>query len=236
MTLVNILVESDHARIYTDGALINPADNVSVVGFTSKVMALPHLDAIMATSGTVGASLNFYALIGSLSAIDFDDLADRIEAAVTPIAEHFAGAILFLVGWSERGKRMRGFIMNHEAMGNRPPFARQDIGEFLMPRPLNECLGTADMIALVESQRANADRPQGLPPAHVVGCFLQETIVAKEGSKTRIIHRWPDVMGEKIEPLAEKDTATMADAVFEVLAIDTKSGRFDGRHNSAHGL
>ncbi|MNW01522.1 hypothetical protein D3C71_1971670 [compost metagenome] len=69
-----------------------------------------------------------------------------------------------------------------------------------MPKPLNTRLGTADIIALVESQRANTDRPHGLPPAHAVGCFLQETIVAKEGSKTRIIHRWPDVVGKKIAP------------------------------------
>lgn len=198
MTLINILVDQDHARIYTDGALINPTDNVSVVGFTSKVIALPHLDAVMATSGSVSSSLNFYALIGSLSSTDFDDLAERIEEQVIAAAEHFAGAVLFLVGWSERGQRMRAFIMNHQAMGNRHPFARQDIGEFFMPPPLNPRLGTADMIAVAESQRANTDRPHGLPAAHVVGCFLQETIVAKEGSKTRIIHRWPDKVGEKI--------------------------------------
>ena len=198
MTLVNILIDHDHARIYTDGALINPTDNASVVGFTSKVIPLPHLDAVMATSGSVGSSLNFYALIGSLAARDYDDLAERIEEKVVAAAEHFAGAILFLVGWSERGQRMRGFIMNHEAMGNRHPFARQDIGEFFMPPPLNPRLGTADIIALAESQRANTDRPHGLPAAHVVGCFLQETIVAKEGSKTRIIHRWPDKVGKKI--------------------------------------
>ncbi|OAH36870.1 hypothetical protein AX289_29195 [Methylorubrum populi] len=46
-----------------------------------------------------------------------------------------------------------------------------------------------------------------MPPSkeneyHSVGGFIQETGIGHDGISSSIIHRWPDVIGERINPFA----------------------------------
>ena len=42
---------------------------------------------------------------------------------------------------------------------------------------------------------------------HAVGGFIQETGIGRDGLSTSIIHRWPDRIGERIDPLAAEQAA-----------------------------
>ncbi|MBO1021649.1 hypothetical protein IPV08_16945 [Methylobacterium sp. SD274] len=65
------------------------------------------------------------------------------------------------------------------------------------PRPVVETAGLI-MLAMRASQQPDPRDPSR--GHHTIGGFMQETIVTHEGMSTRIIHRWPDRIGEPINP------------------------------------
>ncbi|PXW59822.1 hypothetical protein [Methylobacterium sp. B4] len=44
------------------------------------------------------------------------------------------------------------------------------------------------------------DDAEGAASIHYVGGFLQLTTLYREAAFTRIVHRWPDPLGEPIDP------------------------------------
>lgn len=196
MTAVNIFLERDHARIYTDGAVYN--DKGVVLGFMPKVTPAPHMNCVFVHAGQPQAGCLAVGLAAELGDT-FDEVADKMAGALKKVKSHFAKSAFWIVGFSEKENRMRAYMWIHESVNGAPPFSRINVEEIVMPNPLDVSLADGrDPIALLESQRANLRPGSYFSGSPGVGGFVQETIVAKEGSKTRIIHRWPDKAGEKI--------------------------------------
>lgn len=60
----------------------------------------------------------------------------------------------------------------------------------------------AAAIAIIEEQRATPHDVHGLFQAHVVGGFAELTTVSEAGIVREILRRWPDRIGEHIQPFA----------------------------------
>lgn len=58
---------------------------------------------------------------------------------------------------------------------------------------------TADAQRIAIEQRALRGLLPGHPETTAVGGFRQHTVLTKYGVHTQIAHRWPDVIGERIE-------------------------------------
>lgn len=196
MTAVNIFLERDHARIYTDGAVYN--DKGVVLGFMPKVTPAPHMNCVFVHAGQPQAGCLAVGLAAELGDT-FDDVADNMSGALRKVKAHFAKSAFWVVGFSEKANCMRAYMWTHEPVNGAAAFTRINVEEIVMPRPMDVSLADGrDPIALLESQRSNPNPGSYFSGSAGVGGFVQETIVAKEGSKTRIIHRWPDKVGKKI--------------------------------------
>ncbi|MBN7807259.1 hypothetical protein JZX86_18050 [Agrobacterium rosae] len=199
MTAVNIFVERDHARIYTDGGIYDKTGMIE--GFMPKVIPMPHLNCVVICAGQPATGWLAIGLVADIGG-SFDEVVDKLQDATRSVRSHFDKSAIWLVGYSQRDGRMRAFMWSHEPVNGLPSFTRIRVEEIVMPQPCDASLSDgADPVALMNSQRQNLNASKGIQGS-VVGGFIQETIVAEEGSKTRIIHRWPDVMGEKIHPIA----------------------------------
>lgn len=195
MTAVNIFVEHDHARIYTDGAIWD--DKGAIQGFMPKVLPAPHMDGVLVNAGRPEVGLLALGLAADIGG-GFDDVVYAMSDAIRKVKSHFAKSAFWLVGFSEKAGCMRAYLWSHESVNGLPPFTRIPVEEIVMPVPMDTSLADGkDPVALLESQRKNLHATPAFSGS-AVGGFIQETIVAKEGSKTRIIHRWPDKVGKKI--------------------------------------
>lgn len=59
---------------------------------------------------------------------------------------------------------------------------------------------TARLVCASRQRKAKlSDRPDA-PEGYGVGGFLQMTVLEKDNMRSSIVHRWPDVIGEKIDP------------------------------------
>ncbi|CAO4196488.1 hypothetical protein [Methylorubrum extorquens] len=160
---------------------------------------------------------------------DFDDVLDRIpalaermhrDALATPGAPtaHFS---FFIGGYSEQRQRIESYTVRTRPVGDRPAFdliGLQDI--HLAPYPSPEAAARAgitrpqelphghETVAEDYAVRAVAacrldretDEGEGATGIHFVGGLLQLTTLYRGATFTRIVHRWPDPIGEPIDP------------------------------------
>lgn len=56
------------------------------------------------------------------------------------------------------------------------------------------------MVCAARQSVTPASDAEADPISHTVGGFLQTTVVRQQGCYTAIVHRWPDVVGETIDP------------------------------------
>lgn len=160
---------------------------------------------------------------------EFDDVLDRFPALAEQMhlralampgapTAHFS----FLIGgFSERRRRMESYTVRTRPVGDRPPFALVGLPEIhLAPFPSLEAAAQAGITRPQELQpghetvaedyavRAVAacrldretDDAEGAAGIHYVGGFLQLTTLYRGEVHSRIVHRWPDPIGEPIDP------------------------------------
>jgi len=218
VTALNIVLQNDAAHILTDGAGIDAAGRLGCAAH--KVVPLPHLGAAVAVNGT-RMFLGLVVEAISAGAVSADDLHARIveilQSAIIPaepaftkqFGPHvFAGTVA--VAAFSQSKGPHGYLVStHAGDPNLPSWQRIDVpGMFYSPSnarlnadfsDLNATLDDARGAELVRRQREIIAPSLGGWKTPIVGGFAQITSVFAGGRiETRILARWPDVIGKSI--------------------------------------
>jgi hypothetical protein len=227
MTAVNIILKPGEAHLLTDGAGLGPDQTLAAI--RDKAYLFPTFPAAMALLGTDILGADSAACVRMSHATDFDELLEIIEPVMTASAAKFSvqkSYELHVVGWSSRRKAMEcWFIPGHRwhAENGFPAVRAFELNKVddpfgcINPVPSQEAieatgwqLPTAesfdpvrDGIALMEAQRRKpAPLMGGGPPLHGIGGFVQHTVITPSSVRSSVIHRWPDKVGSKIDPVA----------------------------------
>lgn len=134
---------------------------------------------------------------------DFDEvlagLAHRLPTTIREVHEQVPGApahwgefAVVLVGWQD-GPRAN--VLHVVDNGTGAPRIKKHPALTFTAIPCNETLDAADIegsaVRLLEAQRA-VHTPEGV----VATGFVQLTTVGPQGVARKVLHRWPDRMGE----------------------------------------
>ena len=188
MTAIFIIKQCEACHLLTDGVAIDSDGRVA--GILAKAMALPHLGVAVALRGTV-EMLAQMPLLGL--APDLETLRARTESAVRAVegeAEVYVAGLdaCFAVTAAAGAQFVVGFALTPSSD---PIYA--DLG-FLWDRPPDDVDPATDGVKVFEVLRRHR------APSALVGGFVRLTTVTRDAVTTRIIHRWPDRVGEPIAP------------------------------------
>jgi len=211
MSAINVLIQTDRAHLYTDAAIYQP--DGELVGIGPKVRMMPHINAAMAMRG---AFLGLAPIAEELSAApSFDALRAGIIDCLKKCAASYAHLLdqcsagpdfeVVIAGISETTGPSAYLVASHSRYGD--PWSIVDLsGLSLTPasdvvhqsvfaiadgRDADQLDPVADGLAIMEVQRAERS-------GAYVGGFAQLTTIDADGVHSRIIHRWPDRLGEKV--------------------------------------
>lgn len=210
MSAVNIFPTGEALHIFTDGALCEPADG-RLKCVTSKLHLVPRLSAVVAVRGSETAM----RIVGRLAdlAETFDllvrGLGDRLRdswhhISLFGLGEIVGPAEVFVAGFNEAGEPD---IWMASTSGSEP-FASRPVGFIVSPIPpppfdpfdIESFDPVGDGVALMQSQRqivTTAEEPFAAG-CGTVGGYVQHTVVTPDAITTRVAHRWPDRIGERI--------------------------------------
>jgi hypothetical protein len=221
MTLLNVFVTSDAAHLATDGAHYGLDGRLHSIG--QKVLTLPHLSCAVAMRGPSFVLPNLAAGMGSFGT--FDELVavfpEFLKEALDALGPLFAKSPFdrrletVLAGWSHDYDRPQAYVLATHGGVGLPPWEMVDAGVWLTPADPSlitrlHAIGVdidsldfdpeLDGLAVAHQQRCRRwDIAQTGQPIVCIGGFLQLTSVAKDTITSRIVHRWPDQIGELID-------------------------------------
>ncbi len=217
MSAVNIIRRKRHGRedgivLLTDGAWYTSEGIVQAIA--SKILVLPHIPAAIAARGPVALQPLLFGI--AYPCRDFEDLLtslknfeDHLVSFVksnsnvdNPLLDQFE---VLIAGYSHERKGFETYVTaNYQSLtllsGDQvsPPPDAAIIKQSGWQIPaLNRFDADRDGLRLMDCQRA-------IGPPHVVGGFVQKTIVERDGVRSSIIHTWPDEVGRKINPEASR--------------------------------
>jgi len=209
MTAINIVTTPTLITIATDGAIYD--DELRVTGIGSKIDLIPNLSGAFAFRGMNISNELRWCFSGYIS---FDQLLTNLDTNFRDITDGLESPIeLIVTGFSKEGPTTR-FICNDqsETASVVQPYKSMQCGsvacgpslgdEFSLPlnADMPRDLVVKRLRQLVAAQRRQITDNQG---RHAVGGFCQITTIAPKSIETRITDRWPDQIGEFIQP--EKD-------------------------------
>jgi hypothetical protein len=204
MTAINIIRADESAvHVVTDGAHWLADGTVS--GFAPKVYPVPHLSMAICGRGEaerirvtgeqlVMRSESFDAAVG---------LAGRCLPAVRDACRGNPME-LFLVGWSDRHRQFDVVVLD-----TRCGLTRYDgeavigpaVADVRIADPSDDARFCASLVDLVHRQRL-------VKSGHsLAGGFVQLTTITRGQVVQRILHRWPDEIGKRIEVAPERVAA-----------------------------
>jgi hypothetical protein len=220
MTAVNILRQSDSVHIISDGAAWD--DDGVFIFAAPKAFALPHLNCAIAVRG---AAIGLPFLAESLAMVPSyrhlkEGIADQLRGGIDAVRKmtsqaSFGDALeIYVAGWHEDGPDAFTIHTSHVsgltpwrvvplldlamAPGELPihamcrPFLTGKVADDIDPR--------VDGLRILEAQRRHKARLPNGDRMFAVGGFAQLTSVYRDSVSTEILHRWPDVVGEPIDP------------------------------------
>jgi len=211
MTALNLWLAPRSAVFLTDAAHLD--DNGRMIGVASKVARLPGLSAVASTRST-RQLLDLIACSFGGAFKTFDHMVDELDSAVAVLAEMCGSKVtdfgyeVVLAGWSPKHEEMQAWAGSG---GAGSPFASQQVGGYrapASPEVISSFATTLDQIEiqdgrrLVEAQRQARISPYGGNSFHIVGGYIEETVVTPEGITSRVLARWPDPVGQPISPRA----------------------------------
>lgn len=230
MTAIIAIVQRDAAYVLTDGAVFLTTGIVH--SFATKAFPIPHLKTVLAWRGTLGWA-HFAAMhLGSL-ARSFDELKSvAVDGLRTAILETDNRVLRSLgtrdfdcvaVGISENAGPQAFAFCNHDRSPDLPPWQIRDILDCSMAPMSSEIRkdlfrhippGTPgddidperDGVVMMQCQRRHALLYGDDLSVHVGG-FVLLTCVTDESIVTRIIHRWPDQVGQQIGTVRDAEVS-----------------------------
>lgn len=215
MSAVNVIRRKRHGRedglvVLTDGAWYN-SDGV-VQAIASKTLVLPHIPAVVAARGP--SHLLPFLFEIACPCRDFEDLLGSIQSnAYDSSSGEYE---IIIAGYSQERDRFEVYILpvhDRYACEGFPACLLMPVPGHLIQPALDPAIikqigwhipdvdrldAERDGLRLMECQRAD-----GTPPEHVVGGFVQKTVIERQGISSSIIHTWPDQVGRKINPRPE---------------------------------
>lgn len=226
MSLCNIIKEPDAIHIYSDSAVYGPTGQVT--GFAPKTFLLPGIGAMVVAGDLVVASA--LALDAMVAPDGFDGVLDRLPDYMTKVFDSLAAnggsytpqpTVAHLAGWSQRRERLGMWSAAVGETGHHQSGEAFEIVSDILVSPVSSELVTRlENAGLVDDDGMRAETPDqwfavaqeqracafayefaGNAPIHMVGGFLQHTVVTRDGLSTRVVHRWAnDRIGEKLAP------------------------------------
>lgn len=227
MTAINIIRQQHRISILTDTALY---DREGVVhAFGQKAATIPHLKVAIATRGAAILPGLMAACLGMRFAT-FDALVEDGGPAVESLYNEFFALIsgggeteldLYIAGWSEARKQPEVYELYSEfspSLDGRTAwtFYPLEDGAFIMAPDPEELADhvfrpgwtverldpISDGLAIMEAQRqftggATSHEDGNL---HLIGGAAVLTEIKEDGITQRVIRRWNDQIGEKINP------------------------------------
>lgn len=215
MSAIALCNADDSVIIASDGICMNPSTG-QVLGCVEKIFPIPHLNCVFSHLGAGGVGHEISTAIGYRYR-DFDDLLAEFELLFSAVAGG-RGAVVVLAGWSGARQRFESYLIRSEAGENLvsvPWVLTPCESEFWMSQsPSPE---TAERLGIVLTSEEVARDPVGLAARLICaaradsgrqedgryggsGGFLQIAMVRREGVLTWIAHRWPDTLGQRIDP------------------------------------
>lgn len=212
---------ADAVHVLTDGGMYDETKG-TLIGTMGKIFLMPKQNAVMTQrgSGVVGSVLipkmsTFGETFDELKARVGPEMRDWLKPAIE--TDKAAGAAwvnfdILIAGISE-SRGPHSYVVpsydhpTFEAIKAWTPF---DPGPVMMAPGDDRILATVDPatfdpvkdgIRIMEAQRQILE-PQGQSAElrYIVAGFVQLTTVTAGSITTKIIHRWPDKIGQKIEP------------------------------------
>lgn len=216
MTALNAFLTPSSIAVLTDGAVYDEHRRGIVVGLASKVILLPHINAVAAVAGPVHASqvvaVCFHNNSGSFDAAAdaLPDLArftdDYLRRTFPEASRDALGFRAILAGWSEGSGAAQLFaVSNRDGLTGEgvPAFVAYSASEIVSPpvagdwgSTIRSGGATAAGGALLDRQRQLATNRFG--EGGLVGGFAQLTQVMKDRVVVRVLRRWPDGIGAAV--------------------------------------
>jgi hypothetical protein len=224
VTAINVIQRPHAVHMLTDGAAYLPDGTLGLA--TQKVVAVAHLSAAFSARGPrlfmplvgehiAGAFKSFDEMVEGI--IEVVRAASRDYLPLFDLCAHGPTFQMVIAGWSTARRKPETYVLtdNGEKLGI-PSWKLQPFGALLvMPwdedtaarirLTKEEMAGRLDPVRdglrILEAQRfAKAIQGRETEAAHGVGGFAQLTTITAENITTRILKRWPDLVGEKLDP------------------------------------
>jgi len=233
MSAANIFVTDTAVHVFADGACYEP-DTGIVQGFVSKIAKMPHIQAVAAITGTPPIRMLVESIVGEKDYADFDECAARfgedLRERVRKVPEYFDAGAFFvtIAGWSAKAGAPRAFVLNGCRDNGVDGFRPRPVKTWIQPHDAGTVGFKFDEeraedcgLRLLEAQRRQRWSPiYSKCEFHAVGGFAEYTKLTQSEITTKVIHRWPDRIGEKINPFSKADEGrgTMAAPTSDVHA------------------
>ncbi|MBB3936554.1 hypothetical protein [Aureimonas phyllosphaerae] len=227
MTAINIVLQASRAIVMTDALFIDGRTGAPWF-FREKCVAAPGTTMVVAARGDyrvpdliAGELVHLYGDIDSLLADDGQAVCDLYSAWVASAGNHvFNAAVeLHIVGWSADHNRPRGATLVFNGQWHVAEIGGEGVGS---PLPDAHELARLNAIGsgpgvdwdcatfdpfrhgipLMEAQRRMALPFRSGEPmtVHTVGGHILLTEITAHGVTQTVVHEWPDVEGEVIQP------------------------------------
>ncbi|WP_163265596.1 hypothetical protein [Chelativorans alearense] len=216
--------------ILSDGASYRGLDDFAVTGMMSKTLVLPHLTCAMVVRGTANMLLQLNMNHRSTWA-SFDELVTILPEQADTECDRFHQfypdrhgiAELAVCGWSESRERFESYSFHMDSWEECRDKLEPTPAIYMAPIPDRDRVeangvpveGTIRLEGLHRLMQAQRETPHfiGLPgdsadaceKGYCVGMFIEEVTVTHSGILSRIVKRWPDKIGEMIDPFADAD-------------------------------
>jgi hypothetical protein len=237
MSAINVIRQTHQVHVLTDGAAYDPDGRLVMVG--PKISIVPHLSCALAFRGPAATRCLLTEVLAH-GAASYDGLRDTIAEMLRESAAIYAPLFdgcqlgpdfeVVVAGWSETKGADCYILPTHDRYGEAfSPVAIEGVtclpsDEILQPEIEALLVGlVADDVdpevqglAIMEMQRAHpvvhlVDQLGDLTPRRSVGGFAQLTTIRPDGITSKILRRWPDVVGERLGLQVDGDTARPRD-------------------------
>ncbi|SFU38827.1 hypothetical protein SAMN02799631_00385 [Methylobacterium sp. 174MFSha1.1] len=212
----------------SDGVFYGPDGRVH--GFGSKILLMPECGAVMVAQG-MGFLLPTLRFEIGFAAADFDRLKDILPSKFEEVIAWLrresgvpTNGKLFLGGFSPGRARFETYAISSQPEGDTPAYTLRPMayaegapwpGAELRARyGLDDPAIVSDPFEIATRFMAGARNTpcpmdQDLARSNFqVGGFVQVAMVTEDGCSTSIIHRWPDHIGEMIDPASGPNCAS----------------------------
>jgi hypothetical protein len=229
MTAIAVMPTADRLVIASDGAVCSPKGG-TLLGLASKTVLIPEWSCVFVQRGAGGFAHALYMSVGWRRDFDdmltvIGEASESLHEQYIDQYQNDCHWSMVIVGWSTaRARPEMYFLRSREyEMLNTQTGAHDVIAPYQLhetwslhaaPMPssgLREQFGidiakAADLdpveatCRLVAAARHQPNNEFCEDAECIIGGFIQSTVLTRDRITTEIVHRWPDIIGERIDP------------------------------------